>query len=123
MQQEQAQKEKKQFILSFDGKMVGEGSKSESDGDVNLWGHESKVPVGQALEERNFLIDNCACIEGPITKQNVGCHIYNIHTVMTQVAKQIRSLHSHFRSEFFMRQCLFNLVENNPNDLCHFGTH
>ena len=34
---------------------------------------------------------------------------------MTQVAKQIRFLRSCCRSEFFMRQCLFNLVENNPN--------
>ena len=39
MAQEEVQKGV-QYVLGFDGKMVAQGCKGESDGDVNLWGRE-----------------------------------------------------------------------------------
>ena len=44
MAEEQARKGA-QFVLGFDGKMVGQGCKDESNGDVNLWGQGEAINI------------------------------------------------------------------------------
>ena len=41
----------KQFTLSFDGKLVAQGSFGEKNRDVDLWGHEGVISVHQALKK------------------------------------------------------------------------
>ena len=42
-----------QYVLSFDGKLVAKGFKGESYGDINLWGIEKLISVGNALKLLN----------------------------------------------------------------------
>ena len=41
----------KQFTLSFNGKLVAQGSFSERNGDVDQWGKEGAITVHQALKQ------------------------------------------------------------------------
>ena len=43
--------EGKQFTLSFDGKLIAQGSFGEKNGDVDLWGKEGIITVQQALKQ------------------------------------------------------------------------
>ena len=47
----QQSKEGKQFTLSFDGKLVTQGSFGERNGDIDLWGKEGVITVHQALKQ------------------------------------------------------------------------
>ena len=48
---EEQSQDGKQFTLSFDGKLVAQGSFGEKNGDVDLWGHEGAISVHQVLKK------------------------------------------------------------------------
>ena len=60
--QEQSKKGK-QFSLSFDGKLISQGSFGEKNGDVDLWGCEGVIGVHQALKIHDKLIKPVSSLE------------------------------------------------------------
>ena len=102
-------------MLSFDGKLVTQGSFGEKNGDVDLWGKEGVITVCQALKQRDKLIDSVSSLENPITHHTLQSHLYKVRTMTCNISNQICKLRHQCKSDFFNQQKLFKLVENNPN--------
>ena len=71
-------KEGEQYTLTFNGKYVAEGFRSDRDGDVDLWGCEGDVSVKEALVQGDFLIVNMSRIDTPCVKTQLSLCIENI---------------------------------------------
>ena len=93
----------KEFILSLDGKQVGQGLKENGVGDVNLWGFEGPPSLHEILEHlhnesNNILsiadriqeqedkrsIDDEVVKELKFVVQTLSCHIKHLHEAKVQ---------------------------------------
>ena len=115
MFQETAQNNRRQFVISFDGKLVAQGSKGDRKGDVDLWGIEKPVSVSNAIHLRDKLVKQSSQLEEPITSSDLDTHSQLLHRNAVNVLKQISKLRMHCCGEFFLHQRLFRMVEKNPD--------
>ena len=118
---EEQSKEGKQFTLSFDGKLVAQGSFGVLNGDVDLWGCEGVISVHQALKNHDKLIKSVSALEKTLLKKYLPAHVTILQNISLQISKQICHLRSKLRSDFFNRQRLFKLVQQNPDH--SYGLH
>ena len=107
--------------MSFDGKLVAQGSFGDLNGDVDLWGCEGVISVHQALKNCDKLIKSVSALEKPLSKKYLPGHVTILQNISLQILKQIRHLRSKLRSDFFNRQRLFKLAQQNPD--CSYGLH
>ena len=112
---EELAKNGKQFTLSFNGKMLAQGCFGEHNGDIDLWGHEGCITLHQAIRQRDKLIISVDDLKNTLTKKTVHNMRLQLQSMTCKISKEIKKLHAKVRSEFFARQRLFKLVENNPD--------
>ena len=91
MAQEQAQRGA-QFVIGFDSKMVAQGCKGESNGDVNLWGCE-KPSIAASL--RNLGIRKyCAVdIQRPSSEEDKNLKLLKYQRLSLHMSRTLRQLH------------------------------
>ena len=87
--------------------------KGDRKGDVDLWGIEKPVSVGNAIHIRDKLVKQSSQLEEPVTSNDLDTHIQLLHRNAVNVSKQISKLRMHCHGEFFLRQRPFRMVEKN----------
>lgn len=102
----------KQFVLSMDGKYVGEGCKGERDGDVDMWGMEGPPTLEESLQKKKFLLHQVLSLQDGESPED---KIQICNRLVIAITHMLRTLRARIRGEFFLRNKLLKLVENNPN--------
>ena len=120
MAQEEARKGI-QYVLGFDGKMVAQGCKGESDGDVNLWGWE-KPSITSAV---NILKIRTKCaddVDFPSTQNNIVKHCTLLRRLALHVSRTLKQLYSCMSHSFYQRIKLVRLAKENPDNVTRYNT-
>ena len=107
---EEQSKQGKQFTLSFDSKLIAQGSFGELNGDVDLWGCEGVLSVHQALKKHEKLIKSVSSLEKSLLKKYLPAHVMILQNMSLQISKQIHQPRSKLGSDFFNMQRLFKIV-------------
>ena len=110
-----------QFVLGFDGKMVAQGCKDESNGDGNLWGREkpSILSCIRNLRIKKFCAEDIQC---PAAEEDTEHKILKYQHLSLHVSRMLRSLHSCINHTYHQRQKLVRLVNDNPNNITKYNT-
>lgn len=104
-------KKGKQYVLSCDGKYVGEGCKGERVGDVDLWGREGPPTLDQTLQSKKALLEEVSLLEGVKVPEQQ----YTImQRLVTSLSNRMHSLRSRLRGEFFLKKKILDLAQRNP---------
>ena len=120
MAQEEARKGI-QYVLGFDGKMVAQGCKGESDGDVNLWGRE-KPSITSAV---NILKIRTKCsddVDFPSTENNIVKHCTVLRCLALHVSCTLKQLCSRMSHAFYQCVKLVCLAKENPDNITRYNT-
>ena len=120
MAQEEARKGV-QYVLGFDGKMVVQGCKGESDGDVNLWGRE-KPSITSAV---NIFTLHSKCSEDvdfPSTENNIVKHCTLLRHLALHVSCTLKQLYSCMSHAFYQHAKLVHLAKENPDNVTRYNT-
>ena len=120
MAQEQAQRGA-QFVIGFDGKMVAQGCKGESNGDVNLWGRE-KPSIAASL--RNLRIRKyCAVdIQHPSSEEDKNLKLLKYQRLSLHMSRTLHQLCCSVMNSYRQRQKLIKLVNDNPDNVAKYNT-
>ena len=54
-------------------------------------------------------------MEQSLNRHKLGAHVSNLQNMSLQISKQICQLRTKCKSDFFSRQCLFKIVDQNPD--------
>ena len=95
--------------------MLAQGCIGEWNGDVNLWGHEGCIILHQAIRQRDKLILLVDDLKKTLMSKTIHNMTLKLQSMTCKILKEIGKLCAKVRSEFFARQRLFKLVENNPD--------
>ena len=110
-----------QFCVTLDGKTVAEGSKGETDGDIDLWNvdkHHSNVT--EALQKWDRLIKSVDAMTTHLDVSTLPHRQLLLRQMYTNMTNNIRRLHCWSRGEFFLNKCIAAMQANNPNNTIHY---
>ena len=102
----------KQFVLSMDGKYVGEGCRGERDGDVDMWGLEGPPTLEANLAKKASLLLQVQELQEEKPKSET---ISFLRRMVNSISQNVKTLRQRIRGEFFLRNRLLKMVQNNPN--------
>jgi hypothetical protein len=92
----------KQFVLSFDGKYVGQGLKGDDMGDENLWGYEGPPSLSARKEEKNNDLILIKSLQENV--QNDGSNVFQVHTKLVDLLRSITSRIQKLRHACFAKR-------------------
>ena len=120
MAQEQAQRGA-QFVIGFDGKMVAQGCKGESNGDVNLWGREkpSIAASFRNLRIRKYCVVDIQC---PSSEEDKNLKLLKYQRLSLHMSRTLRQLRCSVTNSYRQHQKLIKLVNDNPDNVAKYNT-
>ena len=118
---QQQAKDGAQFVLSMDGKMVAQGCKNESDGDVDLWGREIPT-LSQSVELLQLRTQCAAAIDFPSSPITKCEHTIGFRRLALHISRTLKQLYSRMKHSFFQRQKLNRLAKENPDNVTRYNT-
>ena len=117
---EKQAREGAQFVLGLDGKMVAQGCKNESDGDVNLWGRE-KPSISAAVSLLQTRLQCAEDIDFPSKPDNISQHAVALRRLALHVTRTLRQLNSRITHSFYQRQKLVRIAKENPDNVTRYN--
>ena len=72
----------REFVVTFDGMQVAEGSKNKSDGDVDLWGAEGNPSIKGAAQRLEQDLTSCKKLDKQLHNSNLDCHYLHVENTM-----------------------------------------
>ena len=113
---EQESKIGKQYTLSFDGKKVGEGSRGESDGDIDLLGREKPQSISEAIKQRDHFINSAELINIGLKHVNhLRNHKVHLNQLLVNISNCVKKLRLREEGQFFLQKRIEKLSANNPD--------
>ena len=68
----------REFVVTFDGMRVAEGSKNKSDGDVDLWGAEGNPSIKSVAQRLEQDLTSCKKLDKQWHNSNLDCHYLHV---------------------------------------------
>ena len=110
-----------QYVLGLDGKMVAQGCKNDSDGDVNLWGAE-QPSLTSAVRNLNLRKQCAEAIDFKSSDSTVPEHNLKFRRLSLHISRTLRQLRSRITTSFRQRQRLVSLAQENPDNVPRYTT-
>ena len=107
---EEASKRGEEFILSFDGKLISLGCKSQDVGDCNMWGKEGPPNIRRALKILDHTIDVASQIDNASESHSLDQQAEYLQNLLFTSTMRIKRLRQHINGIFYLRK---KLIANN----------
>ena len=101
---EEKAKERKQFVISFDGMKVSRGCKVTYDGDINLWGIEGPPNVTSALKNLERNTRYTTQLNRKINEENICLHRLQMEGVHLCLMKKLDRMRKQLTDEYLLEK-------------------
>ena len=110
-----------QYVVGLDGKMVAQGCKNESDGDVNLWGRE-KPTIASSVAQLQIRTQSTDDINFSSSADRMDEHQICFRRLALHISRTLKQLHYRIKHSFYQRQRLVTLSKENPDNVSRYNT-
>ena len=105
----------KQFVLCFDGMRVSQGSKSTTDGDVNLWSAEGYPTVHNAVKILDRDLQASTDVISHVPEITLELKYLRLENVLLRMSCHCEQIRKRLTGAYFLEKKLEKMRDNNPN--------
>ena len=105
----------KEFVISFDGMCVSQGSKGKIDGDVDLWGAEGIPNVHSAAKHHDSDIKASEDLLQDTPKITLELRYLQLENVLQRMSHHCETMRKRLTGAYFLEKKIEKMHDSNPN--------